>query len=253
MTQALTDILKHPEIWRVGQLPRRVKPSIPTGFPDFDRVLPARGWEQGAMTEILANDQGIGEMSLLAPALRQTTLAGRNVVIAGVPYVPFPHAWESLGISLNNVLLLRAEGAHLLWSLEQAARSASCAIIVAWTTACRKELTYQALRRLHRAAETGGATLILFRPENIIDQASPAPTRIALKSTLGKLHLRIFKRRGAMLAETIRINVFPDHWTSRTIHCDQTVIVKHRNHSQVFGATISSSNPQPHLQLLASR
>ena len=253
MTQAITDILKHPAIWRVGQLPASVKPSVPTGFSALDHVLPARGWEQGAMTEILANDQGIGELSLLAPALRQTTLKGRNVLIAGVAYLPFPHAWESFGISLNNVLLVRAEGSHLLWSLEQAARSSSCGMIVAWTTACRKELTYQALRRLHMAAETGGTTLILLRPENIIDHASPAPTRIALNSTLGELCLRIFKRRGAMLAETIRINVFPDHWTSRTIKHDQTVIAKRRNHSHDLGATISSPNSKPHFRLSASR
>lgn len=253
MKQAITDILRHPAIWRMGQLPASVKPSVPTGFPALDDALPAHGWEQGAMTEILANDQGIGELSLLAPALRQTTLQGRNVVIAGAPYLPFPHAWEASGISLNHVLLLRAEGAHLLWSLEQAARSSSCGMVVAWTTGCRKELTYQALRRLHMAAEAGGTALILLRPANIIDQASPAPTRIALNSTLGELHLRIFKRRGAIQAETIRINAFPDHWKSLTIEHAQAAIAQRLDRSNVFGAMISSSNLKPRLRLSASR
>ena len=250
---ALAEILQNPAIWRVGQLPASVKHAIPTGFTALDRALPARGWEKGAMSEILTNDQGIGELSILAPAFRNTTQQGGNVVIAGIPHLPFPHAWESAGISLNRVLLLGAEGSNLLWALEQAARSSACGMVVAWTTTCRKELTYQALRRLHVAAETGGTTLILFRPENIIDQSSPAPTRIALKGMLGELRLRILKRRGALLAETIVVNVYPPHWQRPTLEQAAPALAQRRSQAVEIGAMISSANQVPLRRLSASR
>lgn len=249
----LAEILKHPAIWRVGKLPTGLKLAIPTGFSALDSALPARGWEQGAMSEILTNDQGIGELSLLAPALRKTTQQGGNVVIAGVPHLPFPHAWESAGISLNRVLLVRAEGNDLLWALEQAARSSACGMVVAWTTTCRKELTYQALRRLHVAAETGGTTLILFRPENISDQSSPAPTRIALNGMHGELRLHILKRRGALSTETIAVNIYPAHWQRRTIEHAGSALAQRRSQTVEVGAMISSSNPVPPQLLSASR
>lgn len=246
MKQALTDILRHPAIWRVGHLPTStsLKPCIPTGFPALDQALPAHGWEQGTMSEILANHYGIGELSLLTPALRQTTLLGKNVVLAAPPYLPFPNAWESSGILLNRIALVRAEGADLLWAIEQAARS-SCAMVVAWTTSCRKELSYQALRRLHMAADAGGSTLILFRPECVSDQASPAPTRIAVTSSQGELNLHIVKRRGALLGEIIRINVFPEHWKRHTIEHAFVTLANRRDPSQESGAMIPAPKSPP--------
>ena len=229
MSQALTDILQHPAIWRVGQIPANIKPAISTGFVELDRALPANGWEQGAMSEVLANEQGIGELSLIAPALRLATAQGRNVVLLAPPYLLFPHAWESAGISLNQVLLVAADGANLLWAIEQASRSRACGIVVAWTTSCRKELTYPALRRLHVAADTGGSTLILMRPHNVRDQASPAPTRIAVNSSDGELKVQVIKRRGALLAQTISLSVYPEHWQRRTVEHTQAALAQQRS------------------------
>lgn len=205
------------------------------------------------MSEILANDQGIGELSLLAPAIRQVTGQGRNVVLLAPPYLLFPHAWETLGISLNHVLLVAADGANLLWAVEQASRSKSCGLALAWTTSCRKELTYQALRRLHVAADTGGSTLILMRPQNVCDQASPAPTRIAIDSADGELKLRIVKRRGALLAETIRINVFPGHWKHRTGEHAKVAIAQRRQPLNLPNALVEARQSAAPRRLSASR
>ena len=253
MSQALVDILQNPAIWRVGQIPTNVKPAIPTGYLELDRALPAHGWEQGAMTEILSNEQGIGEFSLLAPALRQATSQGKNVVLVAPPYMLFPDAWETVGISLNHVLLVTAQGANLLWVIEQASRSKSCGVIVAWTTSCRKELTYPALRRLHVAADTGGSTLILMRPQNVSDQASPAPTRIAIDSANGALKLRIVKRRGALLAQSIRVNVFPEHWSCPTIEHAQGARGQTRHPSPVPDALIDTRHSTNPRRLFVSR
>src|SRR4051812_39379662 len=40
-----------------------------TGFADFDALLPGGGWPVGAITELMPETYGIGELSLLLPAL----------------------------------------------------------------------------------------------------------------------------------------------------------------------------------------
>ena len=253
MSQALTDILQHPAIWRVGQVPANSKPAIPTGFAALDRALPGHGWEQGAMSEVLANEQGIGELLLLAPALRHATSKGKNVVLLAPPYHLFPHAWESAGISLNQLLVVTAAGTNLLWAIEQACRSKACSIVVAWTTSCRKEMTYPALRRLHVAADTGESTLILMRPQNVSDQASPAPTRIVIDSAGGELTLRIIKRRGGVQAQTIRLNVFPEHWARRTVEHAQAAGAQPRLLSRRPDALVEAFVPAAPRRIPASR
>lgn len=205
------------------------------------------------MSEILANEQGIGELSLLAPALRHATAQGRNVVLVAPPYLLFPHAWESAGISLNQVLLVAANGTSLLWAVEQASRSKACSLVVAWTTSCRKELTYPALRRLQVAADTGSSTLILMRPQNVGEQASPAPTRIVIDSDAGELTLRIIKRRGAQLAQTIRVQVFPDHWGRRTVERTQTAAAQPRHPAHLPDALVEACQSPVPRRLFASR
>lgn len=213
----LADILKHPAVWRIGQMPASLRSAIKTGFGSLDHALPAQGWEHGALTEILSNEQGIGELSLLVPALRQAAQQGQGIVLVAPPFIPFPHAWESHGIALKQVVIVRAEAQNLLWAVEQAARSGGCGMVVAWTGTCRKEMNYQALRRLQMAADAGGTTLVLYRQGNAANEASAAATRIAVSASQGGLHLNIIKRRAALMAQPLCVNVFPAHWARRTL------------------------------------
>jgi len=52
----------------------------PPAFRDLDAELPGGGWPQGQLIELLHDDPGIGELSLLAPALAAQTRAGRACV-----------------------------------------------------------------------------------------------------------------------------------------------------------------------------
>ena len=212
----LANILNHPAVWRIGQMPASLRAAVKTGFASLDQALPAQGWEHGALTEILSNEQGIGELSLLVPALRQMAQQGQGIVLVAPPYIPFPHAWEAHGIALKQLLIVRAEGQDALWAAEQAARSGACGMVVVWTSTCRKEMKYQALRRLQMAAEAGGTTLVLYRAGNAANEASAAPTRINISAQQGELQLHIIKRRAALMAEALRVNVFPLHWARRT-------------------------------------
>ena len=218
----LDEILKHPAIWRIGQMPVSTKASVTTGHPTLDAVLPAQGWVQGEMTELLSNEQGIGELLLLIPALRQMTQAGRSVVLIAPPYLPFPAGLESWGVRLNRLVLIQAEGEEQLWAIEQASRSGACGMVVAWggtnsVNRHRSQWHYPALRRLQVAADNGNTALMVYRPANAMLDASPAPTRLVLSAHEGMLQIKIAKRRGALLAETIALNVHTPHWQTRTV------------------------------------
>ncbi len=60
-------------IWRADERPADeiVGPVLTSGFAELDRELPGGGWPQGQLTELLLDAAGIGELSLLAPALAQ--------------------------------------------------------------------------------------------------------------------------------------------------------------------------------------
>jgi hypothetical protein len=210
----ITSVLGHPAIWRFGDMPSSARGVLCTGFDSLDSTLPARGWERGALTEILLNEQGVGELTLLLPALGAAAAEG-GIVLAAPPYVPFPHSWEARGISLKQLIVVRAQSRELLWTLEQAARSGTCAMVVGWTSSCSKELDYRALRRLHMAADAGGTALILFRPMVSAREASPAPTRLTLRATDGELEIHVFKRRASFAGAPVRVPVFPVHWNRK--------------------------------------
>ncbi len=218
----LDKLLQRPDIWRIGQLPTSSRAAIRTGYPSLDHVLPAQGWDRGALTEILSNDQGIGELTLLIPAMRETTQNGGSVMLIAPPYLPFPAAWETQGVVLKHVVIIRAEGQNLLWAAEQAARSGACVMVLAWANNVRRDWNYAALRRLHVAADLGQSALILTRPAMALTEASPAPTRLVASSQAGVLQLRIAKRRGALMAESIQISMHPAHWQTRIHEPKQT-------------------------------
>src|SRR5512139_1676876 len=69
-------------IWRADERPadEAAGPVLTSGFAELDRELPGGGWPQGQLTELLLDDAGIGELSLLAPALAQLAQARRCAV-----------------------------------------------------------------------------------------------------------------------------------------------------------------------------
>jgi len=94
-------LLQNPAIWRGDEQARVALPSIPTGFSEFDRELPGGGWPRGVVSELLTERSGIGELSLLMPALAQLFVLDEafNYVMNAVVLT-----MVSLGI-LNTILM----------------------------------------------------------------------------------------------------------------------------------------------------
>jgi hypothetical protein len=165
----------------------------PTGFADFDALLPGGGWPVGAITELMPETQGIGELSLLLPALAQLSRAGRYLVWIAPPCLPYPPALAQHGLVLNRLVLVQAHDApSVLWAAEQALRCPAIGAVLAWPTA----LDERRVRRLQLAAETGGSCGLLYRPPSAALQPSPAALRLRLRALSAGLHVEIHKARG---------------------------------------------------------
>ena len=197
----LAEILERHPVWRGGSLGQAMA-ALPTGFAALDAELPGAGWPRQALTEVLADGTGIGELQLILPVLRALTRSGHRTVWITPPHLPYAPALATAGVDLVHLLVVRAAGRRdALWAAEQALRSGSCHALAAWPSRPR----YAELQRLAVAAEAGRAAAFLFRPLAAADEPSPASLRLALEPAASELHVRIVKRRGSPLARPLRL------------------------------------------------
>lgn len=196
---SLIDVLRDPRVWR-GSADAAALATEPTGHAFLDTVLPGKGWPKHALSEILMELDGIGELDLIVPTVARLTQAERVVVLVAPPYIPYPIAWSAKGVDLRHLHLIDATGRDALWAAEQCLRSGACAAVVCWPV----KADDRALRRLHVAAETGHALGFAFRPSNTAQNPSPAATRVQLTARDSETGLRVVKCRGGRVpAQTL--------------------------------------------------
>lgn len=203
MTDALDDLLQNPRIWRgQGRAETAGWKNLASGYPKLDQCLPGGGWPRHALTEILLDHYGTGELQLLMPALAQLSQPeeGCEVIrdagwIAWVapPFEPYPPALQQWGVNLSRVLIVRPKtGKEALWAAEQALSSGNCAAVLLWSNA----LDDATSRRLQIAAEKGQSWAIAFRSLQALSQSSAAALRIRLDAGEQGTDLGILKSRG---------------------------------------------------------
>lgn len=197
MSDALETLLKNPRIWR-GQAEGSSWEGLASGYPKLDQHLPGGGWPQHALTEILLDHYGSGELQLLMPALaelsqpREDREAGWIAWIAP-PFDPYPPALSQWGVNLSRVLIVRPRQVkEILWAAEQALSSGNCAAVLLWS----RELDDAAGRRLQLAAEAGQSWAIAFRSLRALSEPSAAALRIRLTAGETGTDLGILKSRG---------------------------------------------------------
>lgn len=193
---ALERLLQHPALFRAGHTAARVgQPSVPTGYPELDRVLPWNGWPLGKLTEIIPQADAIGEITLLMPALATVTHEGRAAALVKPSYLPYAPALVRGGIPLERLVITRSvHERDFLWTLEQCLKSGACGAVLAWEQAA---LDDRSLRRLQLAAEAGNCLAFLFRSPRASNRASPAGLRLWLAPAMGALDLTVLKGQGA--------------------------------------------------------
>jgi cell division inhibitor SulA/protein ImuA len=213
---SLDDLIAQSKLWR-GRGAVSSAAVLPTGFDALDRYLPGGGWPQRALTEIFLDRYGIGELSLLMPALaelsRQTAKKKPWIVWIAPPFIPYAPALSRHGLDLERVLLVhpsRAPAARsgsagtlaaavtsqspkdALWAVEQTIRSKASTAALAWLD----EASSIALRRLQLGAEQYRCWTVLFQPAAALSRSSPAALRLRLSHRGGYARIEILKCRG---------------------------------------------------------
>jgi protein ImuA len=193
----------HPSLWRGSQLARASSRCVDAGYAALNDELPG-GWPQGALTDLLLQQPGVGELRLLVPALRQ--LGTRPTLLIQPPHALQPVALANWGVDASRLIMLRAPKlADALWATEQALRAGSCGAVLLWQSHVRSD----ALRRLHLAAQTGEALFFLFRPLAAARETSPAPLRLSLIAAKDGISITFVKRRGPQRDEPLFVPLSP--------------------------------------------
>jgi protein ImuA len=186
------------KVWR-GKSAHFSQPVIATGFENVDEHLPGGGWPQRSITEVFLDRYGIGELTLLIPALRELTqrrsAADKKwVIFIAPPFIPYAPALVQRGVDIDRLLLVHpsAGNRNSLWAVEQAVRSGSGTAVLAWL----QTADGIALRRLQLASEQQNCWTVLFRPMGALSDRSPAALRIRLFIEDAVTKLQILKSRG---------------------------------------------------------
>jgi len=200
----LSTLLQQADVWLASQGIKAEDTGVPTGFSALDSELSGSGWPQGALTEILCDQQGIGELQLLMPALAKMSQQGRWIAWIAPPHIPYAPALQMQGIDLKKILVVypRAE-TDMLWTVEQALRSGTCGAVLVWPNS----VDNKSLRRLQLAAEAGKSMGFLFRPHRYVMQSSPAALRLTLEMTQAGLAVNIIKRRGGWASGPLSVEL----------------------------------------------
>lgn len=198
-------------LWRTrdfasgGSTLGRPAAATATGFSSLDAVFEGGGWPRAGLTELLCSAPGIGELSVIAPALAELSRAeARWLAWVAPPFVPYPPALAAAGIDLAKTLLVAPSGSRgeALWALEQALKAGACSAVLGWPS----RIDLAQTRRLLLAARQGGTWGCLFRPANAAREASAAELRLRLSPRAERrLRVDVLKRRGGWPLENIEL------------------------------------------------
>jgi len=224
-------------MWRADEVAEDVGgPVLASGFAELDRELPGGGWPQGQLIELLTDNAGIGELSLLAPALAQLAQTRRCTVwvlpadtahatgssaleAQAVPYAP---ALATAGINLARTIFVKpATPRENLWAIEQSLRARHLGAVVGWLPSGGGDSDFRALRRLHLLAQRHQALAFVLRSTRHAQAPSPAALRLQLASDSAQLALTLLKRRGRPLLEPIVLALRPAHWNNAKIPAEE--------------------------------
>tara|TARA_B100000768_G_scaffold29641_1_gene28096 strand:- start:4311 stop:5048 length:738 start_codon:yes stop_codon:yes gene_type:complete len=190
----LNNLLLRQDTWR-GRNRSLRRHVIATGNENLDRLL-LGGWPVSALTELVTQQDGIGELSLLLPTVKHYASENKLCVWLDPPYQPYAPSLVNEGVPLDKLLIVRSKNSkEWLWAAEQSIRGK--ALLFAWAN--RAQPRYSALRKLQLAATESLAPVFLFSPPNTLKAHSPALLRLELESLEPNiLSVTLHKLRGKM-------------------------------------------------------
>ena len=202
---SLDEILARPDVWCADRLASAAIPAVSSGFPVLDAELPGSGWPRGALTEILVDGVGLGECSLLMPALSHMREENRWTLLVAPPHGLHGSAWVAWGIDLSRLAVVSSTRQRdVLWATEHALSSGAVGTVLCWT----KNIDAPQVRRLQVAVAGSNTLAFLFRPARARAESSAASLRLLLSTgSRGTLAVNLFKRRGTPCSRTLYLDV----------------------------------------------
>ena len=188
----LNELLRNRAIWRGGARTEVAGSFLATGWSSLDTQLPGGGC-RGALTELLTDASGSGEVSLLTPALAALSQRQHWIAWINTPWIPFPPVLAARGLDLKRVLTIRSkEAAEIFWAAEQLLTAKELGAVLLWTDQANE----RGLRRLQLAAESTQSCVFVFRPAAHVQHSSPAALRLVVKATSKGSQVDVLKCRG---------------------------------------------------------
>ena len=80
---------------------------VPSGFLKIDDKI--HGWPLGTLIEIVPHQIGIGEFSILLPALARLSQDSRWILLVCPPYTPYAPFLSNMGVDTSKVIVTHAE------------------------------------------------------------------------------------------------------------------------------------------------
>lgn len=200
--QPLQEVMDQGQVWQGRHWQYNGFRGLDTHDQSLNQLF--AGWPQGALTEILYDQAGIGEMRMLVPSLAELSRQERWIMMIAPPFLPNADALSAAGVDTGKLLVVRPESVNdLLWTLEESLRSGTCSAVLAWPGT----LNAKATRRLQLAAEAGKALGLLFRPLSQAREASPAALRLSVTPSDQGTEAQVLKRRGGWKSEPVQLDL----------------------------------------------
>ncbi len=195
-------LIDNPQLWQGRVARKNTTRCIPTGYAEFDALLPGGGWPQDILIEIVTPDWGIGELQLLAPLMGELTRRQRWLLWIAPPYSPYAPALQQAGVDTNFVVLVKKgiSERDALWSIEKALQTDACGLVLAWPGFVSNPL----LRRLQLSAAGGETQGVLFRHRET--KNSPSALRLGLAPAVGGIDVKVLKARGTFQQRSAKIH-----------------------------------------------
>jgi hypothetical protein len=232
-----------PQLWR-GRQASRSQRAISTGHARLDAHLPGHGWPLAAMTELISRKHGLGELSMLFPALAEIGEQGRWIILVDPPWIPYPASLQGHGLLLKRLLLVHTHSEkESLWACEQALRSGRGGAVLAWP----QRISFARLRRLQLAAESSSKLAFLFRPESALREPSPAALRLQLEpADAHRIQVSVIKCRGSRPTEAVRISQAFSAYAKQPHHTqDHAPLTGHNRNTTLAGYPLPAPGSRP--------
>lgn len=238
--QTLATLLQHPALWQAGQSRAHSgggNTVLSSGYDELDKALHLGGWPLTGSTELHCDQSGIGELSLLLPALSKQLQnePGRWLALVAPPHIPYAPALASQNIALQRLLVVQAHTlTDKLWVSEQLLRCGHFAAVLNWLD--DRKFSYANKRKLQLAAQEGRSWAISFQPSTFSQHSSPARLRLQLLATKKHLKVDILKQQGGWGGQQVLLPR-PELLIQNTLHVDDWDSSKHVVVSHPFTLT----------------